>query len=143
MQREDEAINAIAQLRQTTMLLSGTDAVAKVKSGYAGLKETLNAALTKTADFIPSDQFNKKFNMKENALSGIVLLDAEAHQDRLNTLPLDFATGNPKGLTADDRVGWSDWSAVVASVSSSACTTVSASACIASAEPSSINVFSA
>ena len=111
MQREDEAISAIAQLRQTTMLLSGTDAVAKVKSGYEGLKETLNSALTKTADFIPSDQFNNKFNTKANALSGILLSDAQAHEDRLNTLPLDFATGNPKGAAAEDRVGWSDWSA--------------------------------
>lgn len=104
MQTQDQAISVISLLRQTTMLVSGTVAIARVKSGYEGLRDPLNSALTATAKFVPSDRTD---NNRE-----VLLAEAQAQEDRLNTLPLDYADGTQTSsacLGSDDQVSWSAW----------------------------------
>jgi len=102
-QSQDQAISDISLLRQTTMLLSGTEAIAKVRSGYQGLENHLNSALTAAANFVPSDRI---------AQGEALLQTAQAQEELLNTLPLDYANGNQatfECLGTDDQVGWSAW----------------------------------
>ena|ERR1700730_17188423 len=104
VQSQDQAISSISLLRQTTMLLSGTDAIAKVKSGYEALKDPLSSSLTDTAKFAPSDRVD---NNKE-----VLLSEAQIQEDRLNTLPLDYPDGSQANFActgADEQVGWSVW----------------------------------
>jgi hypothetical protein len=103
-QKEDTAINNISTLRQTTQLLSGPDTISKVKNGYAALKDSLDGAKTSVAKFYPSDQPDN---------NGDVLLGlAQDFENKLNALPLNFASGTQKTFeckTSKDAVGWSDW----------------------------------
>jgi hypothetical protein len=104
IQSEDQAISSISLLRQTTMLLTGTEAIARVKSGYEALRDPLSSALTATAKFAPTDRAD---NNRE-----VLLSEAQAQEDRLNTLPLDYADGTQTSfvcLDSDDQVGWSTW----------------------------------
>jgi hypothetical protein len=104
VQSQDLTISRITLLRQTTALLNGTEAITRVRSGYEGLRDTLNSSLTATAKFVPSDRVD---NNKE-----VLLSEAQAQEDRLNTLPLDFVDGTATNFTCDgldDQVGWSAW----------------------------------
>ena len=102
-QSQDQAISDISLLRQTTMLLSGTDVIARVKSGYQGLESHLNSALTAAANFVPTDRI---------AQGEALLQTAQAQEELLNTLPLDYASGSQttfECLGTDEQVGWSAW----------------------------------
>jgi hypothetical protein len=104
MQAEDAAIGGITALRQTTRLLSGTDAISKVRSGYEGLHPALNTALKSPADFAPSDRTDNN--------NEILLSDAQTQEDRLNALPLDYGSGSPGHFAcvgSDDQPSWTDW----------------------------------
>jgi hypothetical protein len=104
MQSQEEAISSISLLRQTTMLFSGTQAIARVKSGYEALRDPLNSALTATTKFVPSDRAD---NNRE-----VLLSEAQSQENRLNTLPLDYADGTQASFVcvdSDDQVGWSAW----------------------------------
>jgi hypothetical protein len=104
MQSQDQAISNISNLRRTTMLVSGDEAIAKVKSGYEGLRESLNSASTASTKFAPTDRVD---NNKE-----VLLSQAQAQEDRLNTLPLDYANGTQADfvcIDSNDQIGWSAW----------------------------------
>jgi hypothetical protein len=102
-QSEDQAISSISFLRQTTMLLGGLDAIARVRNGYQALRDTLSSALNATTRFVPSDRAD---NNRE-----ILLAIAQAQEDRLNGLPLDYIEGAPTSFECDShiQVGWSTW----------------------------------
>ena len=103
-QHQEQAVAAIALLRQTTKLLSGTDAIAKVKTGYEGLRDTLNTALASVATYVPSDRVN---NNRE-----ILLAIAQNQEDQLNALPLEYPNGTQGTFSCTSAtidVAWSDW----------------------------------
>lgn len=98
----DQAISGVAQLRQTTALLNGKDAFTAIRNGYIPLRGLLTDG-SDTSVFVPSDRPDK--------LGDVLLADAQAQEDRLNALPLEFIEGAPANFECDSdvKVGWSTW----------------------------------